>query len=146
MRIEVRREILDSRSAIGRMFINGQFECYTLEDTVRTPGVKIPGQTAIPAGTYDVTINYSNRFARRMPQLLNVPNFDGIRIHSGNTDADTEGCILVGKAEGKDWIGQSRDAFNVLFPKLLDAYERGEEITISILNPVAPDVTGEISV
>lgn len=146
MRIEVRREILTERSTIGRMFLDGQFQCFTLEDKVRPDGVKIPRRTAIPAGTYDVTINYSDRFKRRMPLLLKVPMFEGIRIHSGNTDADTEGCLLVGLAEGKDWLGQSRAAFDVLFPKMLDAYERGEEITISILNPVVPDLTGEISV
>jgi hypothetical protein len=146
MRIEVRREILTERSTIGDLYLDGQFQCHTLEDKVRPPGVKIPGQTAIPAGTYDLTINYSDRFKRRMPLLIKVPMFEGVRIHSGNTDADTEGCILVGLAEGRDWIGESRVAFDALFPKLLDAYERGEEITISVLDPIAPDLGGEISV
>jgi hypothetical protein len=87
--------------------------------------------TAIPAGTYEVVINFSERFRRPLPLLLNVPNFTGVRIHPGNTDEDTEGCILVGKAKQPDLIGESRVAFEGLFTKLQDAAAR-EKIFIEI--------------
>lgn len=82
----------------------GAFLAHTLEDVVRLTrneddtisGQKIKGKTAIPAGRYEIVITHSNRFKKPLPLLLNVPQFEGIRIHAGNTDADTEGCILVG--------------------------------------------------
>ena len=86
---------------IGRLEIDGQFFCNTLEDPVRDE--KIAAKTAIPEGTYEVIVNRSPRFKRDLPLLLNVPNFEGIRIHRGNTAKDTSGCILVGlnKVKGK---------------------------------------------
>ena len=77
---------------------NGQFFGYCLEDTVRPVGVKVKGQTAIPAGRYEVIVNRSNRFKRDMPLLLDVDGFDGIRIHGGNTSDDTAGCLLVAQS------------------------------------------------
>jgi hypothetical protein len=101
---------------IGELFVDGKFECYTLEDIERP--VKIPGVTAIPRGFYEVVITYSERFKKLLPLLLNVPNFDGVRIHTGNVAANTEGCILVGQAKATDSIQQSKLAFDALFPKL----------------------------
>lgn len=117
-----------SLSTIGRLYIDGQFECYTLEDVVRE--VKIPGKTAIPAGSYDVIINESIRFKKLLPLLNNVPGFTGVRIHPGNTAADTEGCILVGNGYSKDSISESRKAFDALFAKL---QATDEKITIQIV-------------
>ena len=92
---------------IGKLYIDGEYFCDTLEDKDRglTDGmtvseiskIKIKKETAIPTGTYKVTITYSNRFKKNMPLINNVKGFEGIRIHSGNTDKDTEGCILVGQ-------------------------------------------------
>lgn len=90
--------------------------CYTLEDVVRA--TKVPGETAIPAGRYKVEVTYSNRFGRPMPQIMDVPGFEGVRIHPGNTAADTEGCILVGVTRGTNSLGQSRMAFEPLFYSL----------------------------
>lgn len=101
---------------IGELSINGTFECFTLEDIERP--VKSAGITAIPRGNYEVVITYSERFKKLLPLLLNVPNFEGVRIHTGNTSVNTEGCILVGKTKTENSVLQSRDAFNVLFPKL----------------------------
>ena len=120
MKIDVKRFEFGDNYTIGRMSIDGIFFCYTLEDKVRAE--KIKGKTAIPEGTYPVIIDRSIRFGKDMPHILNVPEFKGVRIHSGNTDADTEGCILV----GLDWvkgnfISRSRDAFNAFFPKLQQA-------------------------
>lgn len=124
MNLNLKRIEFTDDSTIGELSIDGTFECYTLEDKVRP--VKVKGLTAIPAGDYEVIINYSARFKRQLPLLLNVPGFDGIRIHTGNTSKDTEGCILVGKTKGKDFIGLSKAAFNALFEKMKKASERGK--------------------
>jgi hypothetical protein len=116
-------------STIGELAVDGAFECFTLEDAVRP--VKIKGITAIPAGSYEVVVSFSERFKRPLPLLLNVPNFDGIRIHPGNTARDTEGCILVGKTKDKDLVGSSRDAFGSLLEKIQAALAQ-EKIFIHI--------------
>ena len=122
MNINVCREDYSSKSTIGKMYIDGVFECFTLEDVVRN-GPKVPGATAIPAGSYNVIVDFSNRFQKDMPHILDVPGFEGIRIHSGNTDADTEGCILLGRNRAEDYVGESRLAFASFFPKLQAAGE-----------------------
>ena len=94
MKIEVIHTRQEVDATTGELYVDGKFVCYTLEDAIRKE--KIKGVTAIPAGTYDVIINMSTRFKRLMPLLLNVPDFEGVRIHPGNTAEDTEGCIRVG--------------------------------------------------
>lgn len=95
MEILLKRKKFLADRTIGELTINGMFKCYTLEDTVRPKGVKIPGETAIPAGTYTVIVTRSPTFKRSLPLLLNVPGFAGVRIHGGNTPEHTRGCILV---------------------------------------------------
>jgi len=131
MKLILTRDRSTEKSTTGILSVNGQFECYTLEDVVRP--TKIHGETAIPAGEYEVVLTMSPRFKRILPLLLNVPGFDGIRIHPGNTDKDTEGCILVGESQSRDFIGSSRVAFMRLFNKLADAKDAGERITIDII-------------
>ena len=114
---------------IGELYIDGKFECFTLEDIERP--LKIAGVTAIPRGHYEIVITFSARFGKPLPLLLNVPGFDGVRIHTGNTSTNTEGCVLVGKSRTNNSITQSRDAFNVLFPKLQTAASK-EKIIIEI--------------
>lgn len=126
MKIEIKRLHKTEYSTIGEMTIDGIWECYTLEDIERP--VKIKAETAIPKGTYKVIINQSNRFKKLMPLLLNVPEFEGVRIHAGNTNHDTEGCILVGRTRSKDFIGQSRKAFDQLFEKM----KKAKNITLTI--------------
>ena len=100
------------------MYVDGIYECYTLEDVVRN-GTKVLGKTAIPTGEYKLIIDASVRFKQDMPHILNVPDFTGVRIHSGNTSADTDGCILLGTTwAGKDFIGNSKIAYKKLFDKL----------------------------
>jgi hypothetical protein len=80
---------------IGDLFIDDVFFCHTLEDKKRADGLKVFGETAIPAGVYNVAVTRSNRFKRLMPLIMDVPMFSGIRIHGGNTSKDTHGCPLV---------------------------------------------------
>ena len=121
MKIKVKRYEFRDTYTVGRMYIDDVYFCYTLEDKVRE-GEKVNGQTAIPTGTYNVIIDVSTRFGKQLPHILNVPNFTGVRIHAGNTSKDTEGCILLGHTyAGKDFIGNSKSAFDVFFEKLKQA-------------------------
>jgi hypothetical protein len=135
MNLLVQRKKSSSKATIGDLYIDGIWQCVTLEDVVRPDGEKVDGATAIPADTYNVIIDASTRFKRDMPHILDVPNFTGVRIHSGNTDADTEGCILLGTAiKDDDFISGSKDAFNAFFPKLKAALEAGESAEVLIHN------------
>jgi hypothetical protein len=139
--IEVLRSEYTSTCTIGKMYINGKSFCYTLEDVVRDANkdgdlkdegeAKVHGKTAIPSGKYKVIVDESNRFKKQMPKLLNVPGFEGIRIHAGNTDADTHGCILVGMGKGLNCITTSKPAFEELMKVLSDSTE--VEISINDL-------------
>jgi len=131
MKLEVVRTMCGATCTIGELMVNGEHECWTLEDVVRPMGVKVYGETAIPYGTYNVVVTFSNRFQRDLPLVVNVPGFDGIRIHPGNTAADTHGCLLVGKGRTGTSVTESRLAFNTLFTKIRDAFSRGEKITIT---------------
>lgn len=140
MKIDLRRIHKDAEFTIGELSVDGQKLCFTLEDAVREkPGKpvkewKVQNKTAIPAGVYKVIISTSAHFKRPLPLLLDVPGFEGIRIHPGNKSADTEGCLLVGTTwGGGDWITNSRPAFNALYAKILAAWSRGEPITIEVM-------------
>ena len=139
MKIELNRESrANPTCTIGELLINGARQCSTLEDPVRelegqpVGNWKIPHKTAIPRGTYRVIITMSNRFKKMLPELLNVPGFAGVRIHSGNTAEDTEGCILVGDTKLINKIGLSRPAFSALMTKIQEAIDRKEEVTIMV--------------
>ncbi len=116
------------KSVISRLYINGHFECFTLEDVDRglkkdmplsiLQKMKVAGKTAIPEGSYKVTTSFSNRFQKILPILLDVPAFDGIRIHPGNYPEDTEGCLLLGNGISKDMVTNSKIAFEAFFIKL----------------------------
>lgn len=134
MKIEVNRIFKASNYTIGELSVNDNYLCDTLEDRVRPEGEKVYGETAIPAGTYTVVLSYSNRFKKVMPEIQNVPNFTGVRIHCGNSSKDTEGCLLVGKWDGKteNWISDSKNSYNKLYPLLEEAFNKKENITITI--------------
>lgn len=138
MHIEVIRDRFNPKQTIGKLCIDGKFECYTLEDCMReVPGTpvtrwKIPHETAIPRGDYPLEITWSNRFEKMLPILWGVPGFDGVRLHAGNTEADTEGCILLGDIRFATYIGASRIAVSRVIGKIQAAIDRKETVTITI--------------
>jgi hypothetical protein len=125
----LRRRFTD-QSTIGDLYLNGKFFCFTLEDTTRAPGIKIDGQTAIPFGTYQVSVTYSPAFKTDLPLIEAVPGFSGVRIHNGVDNTHTKGCILVGYSrQGKDRIGDSRAALKDLMAEFAKA---GNKATLEI--------------
>lgn len=134
MELKLKRKALEPEYTIGDLFINGEFFCNTLEDTYRdlSKEKKIPGKTAIPYGRYEVILNYSPRFKKELPRLLNVPFFDGILIHGGNTPEDTEGCILVGENAIKGKVINSTSYKKKLIDLFIDARKKGEKSYITI--------------
>ena len=130
MKLTLTRKWFHPTCTIGTLDIDGHAEAYTLEDVERD--IKIPGETCIPTGTYVLVIDWSNRFQRRLPHLLDVPGFEGIRIHPGNTDKDTSGCILPGLQKYEDSVGHSVIAFDHIFGQLLTAESLQDLITIEI--------------
>lgn len=118
----------------GELYVNDVRYCWTLEDTLRPPGVKVPKKTAIPFGIYPVTIGWSPRFQRLMPRVEAVPGFVGILVHNGNTEADTDGCILVGEERTEATIERSRAALRRVMHALNTAKARGERTTLEIVS------------
>ena len=133
MNLTLHRQPSQPWGTLGRLSIDGEPECWTCEDVVRD-GPKILHETAIPAGRYRVVINRSQRFQKMLPQLLNVPGFEGIRIHAGNSQADTSGCILVGLARTALGVLRSRKAMDRLQPQIAAALARGEDVWIEVVN------------
>lgn len=141
MKIKVKRIAKKATYTIGKLYVDEKYVCDTLEDAVRDK--KIYGKTAIPSGTYKITMDvvsprFKNRawakpYGGKIPRLIDVPNYEGVLIHVGNTTDDTSGCLLVGK---NTIVGMVADSTNT-FKKLMDNYlipakKRGENITITI--------------
>ena len=130
MRLELKRIAKREDYTIGRLYVDGEYFCDTLEDKVRdlTRETKVYGKTAIPEGTYEVTLRVqSPRFSQKkqydfckgyLPRLLGVPSFEGVLIHVGNTAADTEGCILVGKNTVRGMVTDSLATLKKLYSRL----------------------------
>ena len=138
MKLLLKRIALRDTYTIGKIYIDGEYFCDTLEDKVRDlnkNGVfdgdekKVYGETAIPYGTYKVILSYSPKFKRILPELLDVPCFTGIRIHRGNTEKDTAGCLLVGENKGRGKVLNS----TYWEKKLIEKLEGKNGITIQIV-------------
>ncbi len=121
--LRLKRTELNSQYTVGKLYYNDVYICDTLEDTYRdlSKEQKVYGKTAIPEGEYKIRLNYSPKFKRTMPYLLDVPHFTYIMIHWGNTVKDTAGCILVGENKGKVLIN-SRKTFEKVF-ELIKKYK-----------------------
>jgi hypothetical protein len=145
MNFLVRRRWIDPRSVTGELLLDGKLECYTLEPPKKTDGSK---PRAIPAGTYPLTVRFSDKFHRLMPHVENVPGFDAIEIHWGNFPKDTEGCTLVGSIHENDFVGHSVAEFAKLFVLIQSACEAAPQQITYVDPPLSqvPDLDGEISV
>lgn len=143
MRLRLVRKWWSPQSTIGELYIDELYECVTLEDYDRNltaemsrediAKVKVFGQTAIPRGTsYRITLDWSPRFQRVLPHILEVPGFIGVRFHAGNDADDTDGCVLVGMTRSQDHIGTSRVALDNLMAKLR-AVPTGAPCTLEIV-------------
>ena len=153
MKILVKRVAKKEKYTIGKMYVDDVYICDTIEDkdrdlTQNTPlndikKKKVYGQTAIPSGTYNVTLDVvSTKFVQKpyfkelcggkLPRLMNVPGFDGVLIHTGNDEDDSYGCIIVGYNKVKGKVIESRKAFEKLYPILKQASNKKEKITIQI--------------
>ena len=154
MELIVDRKWKKQSYTISNLIIDNKVFCQVLEDTDRGLDssmslakileLKKPSITAIPRGTYEVTLDvYSPKFGSKsfykevcngkLPRLLNVKGFEGILIHAGNTDKDTAGCLLVGMNLEKGKVINSRETFRELYKLLKDVHDEGEKITIKIL-------------
>ncbi len=154
MKLLVERKWKKEGYTIGKLYVDGVFFSNTLEDKDRDLASTMPlaeiqrrkvkGTTAIPTGTYKVSMSIvSPRYSKqewyikncngaRVPRLMVVPGFDGILIHAGNKASDTDGCILVGKNDAVGMVTKSKDYLLQLYNKMHLAYRKGEEITITI--------------
>lgn len=138
MEIKVIRNILTSEYTVGKLYIDSVFYCHTIEDRYREiekKEDKIYGLTAIPCGSYPVVLDFSSKYSKLMPHILDVPYFEGIRIHCGNSDEDSLGCIIVGEychGVAGGWVKNSRIAYSKVFSKLKGASDKGERIFITI--------------
>lgn len=129
MNIIVTRDVKTPTMTLGKL-VAGNLVLFTVEDAIRE--VKIPGVTAIPAGKYKVIISFSQRFQKFLPLLLDVPGFQGIRIHAGNVPEDSSGCILVGTARTKEGVSNSRYAMSLLMDNIKTAMKAGKNVWIEI--------------
>lgn len=126
--LQVNRRWFTERSTVGELLVDARFQCFTLEDKWRdlSREPKVPRETCIPDGRYQVVIDFSQRFGRPMPHILNVPHFEGIRFHPGNTPADTEGCPVLGQARQLDRVLFSVPAFDAFLLQLQAGLAAGD--------------------
>ena len=152
MKLKLVRTYKNDRYTIGHLYINGKFFCDTLEDTDRgldnsmslkqIQSIKVKSKTAIPTGVYNITLRVvSPRLSKKsaykfcggkVPRLVNVKGYDGVLIHIGNTEQDTDGCILVGENKAKGKVINSTDTFKRLYAILKQASDNNEDITLDI--------------
>ena len=148
MLVKLFRYSANEEDTLGLMYIDGQFACYTLEDQYQNE--KIYGETRIPAGSYKMRLRTEGGFHQRystryqgfhigMLEIADVPGFEFILLHVGNTDDDTAGCILVGNTANNNqdyrgFVGHSSEAYRFVYPKIASALSEGEDVRIIIAN------------
>ena len=154
MRLELYRFSSQNESTLGILYIvndetnQKDFLCFTLEDQKRE--VKVYGETRIPEGTYKIEYRkeggYHNKYSKRFPsihrgmlEIRDVPNFTHILLHCGNTDDDTDGCLLVGNVVSQNitkdgFLGQSTDCYKRIYPILADILDTQKHLSIKIIN------------
>lgn len=133
--VVLQREVFSPKFTLGRLTVDGKHFAYTCEDCDReleAGGVKIPKQTAIPRGYYRLTATFSQRFQKLMPLIVGVLQFEGIRIHGGNTSDDTEGCPLIGRVRTMTGVVNCAERVATLTKMIEDEEDAGNEIWISV--------------
>jgi hypothetical protein len=142
MLIKFERTEYTRNSTVSKLSVDNKVIGWGLEDVVRSAkSKKVWGQTAIPTGRYQCVITWSPKFKRKMPLLLGVPGYEAIRIHWGNDENASEGCLLVGKSydmKHPDWISQSRDMFNTLYPMIESAINAHRIVWVEVVDTKAP--------
>lgn len=143
LRLLVDRKWKKDTYTIGRLYVNGELWCNTLEDKDRgltskmktedIKKIKVYEETAIPTGKYQVTYSYSPRFKRYLPRVNDVPCYTGILIHNGSTDKNTSGCILVGENKIKGKLVNSTYWMNKVCEKIKEAVNHGEIVSLEII-------------
>jgi hypothetical protein len=141
MELKLIRREFSEHTTLGELYMDGEFICYVLEDCdrgltkslplVEIERLKVYGKTCIPYGKYEIAITYSGRFKKPLPLVMGVPGYEGIRIHPGNTEFDTLGCLLPGKKKSKDRVSESTLAFNELYTQL-ESYLKREKVYLTI--------------
>jgi len=129
--INIKRLYFKDTYTIGKCTVDGEYICDTIEDTVRVLNSKedkVYGETAIPAGTYNADIYFSKKFGYKVVRLFDVPYFEGIYVHKGNTAKDSLGCIILGYNDKKGWVSRPTIALN----KLIKAVEGADKIIVTI--------------
>lgn len=133
MNLKVLRYEINGKYTLGAMFVNNFYLGYTLEDVARPDGEKVFGETAIPAGKYELELYNSPHFGKLLPHIKNVPNFEGVLIHGGNLTSDTEGCILVAEHNlSTPDVGQIQGSLSTVLVGMLQ--KNKEPHTIQIFN------------
>lgn len=143
MEIKVKRIAKRETYTIGRMYVNGEYYCDTLEDKDRgltqdmplaeIRGIKVYGETAIPAGHYRVTSASWSKYGVNVPLINDVPGFTGILIHNGRTAAHTSGCIIVGENRAVGQVFNGKKYMTELNDMVMTAIVKGEQVTIDII-------------
>jgi hypothetical protein len=134
MKIKVVRRWFGENKTISKVYINGIFRYYALEDLVRPDGVKVAKETAIPYGTYPVTVSHSPKIGRRLPLINDVPMFSGIRIHAGVDEKWTEGCLLISRRLENGKLALDRDAEKDITAMIDNAIDKGNPVTLKVTN------------
>ena len=154
MKIVIKREVYRETYTIGKLYIDNEFFCNTLEDRdrgltsemslIEINGRKVMHETAIPSGTYEVSLDYvSPKFSQypyymevcggRLPRLLDVKGFSGVLIHVGTNASHSSGCILVGNNTSIGQLSNGKKVFKELYKRLLDAKKEGKKIMLRIV-------------
>lgn len=142
MELLLERKYLKTNYTLGNLYLNGKFYCNIIEDVVRDINkngtfdcgeFKISGHTAIPYGKYEIQVTYSPKFKRKLPLLLNVKYFEGIRIHRGNTEKDSAGCLIPGENTKRGMVLNSTKYELELTNLIESANRKGEKVIIEII-------------
>lgn len=135
MNIELFRQDITDTSTIGRLSIDGVFECFILENPLALNPALGPEHIAIPAGTFPLKVRYSERFKRLVLEICDVPGRSDIEIHPGNTSQSTHGCLCPGQQKAPNFVGNSKVASDALYERVAPRILAGETVNIEVINP-----------